>query len=49
MSVPLVFGMLGQHQTWAATNHPWTFMVIVIVGWVLVLHLYKISKNVKGF
>ena len=49
MSVPLLFGMLGQHQTWAATNEPWTFLAIVAIGWWLVFHLYMISKKVKGF
>lgn len=49
MSVPLVFAMLGQHQTWAAIHEPWTFFVMVAVGWWLTFHLYMISKKVKGF
>ena len=49
MSVPLVFAMLNSHQTWAATNEPWTFLVIVAAGWWLTFHLYMISKKVKGF
>jgi uncharacterized membrane protein len=49
MSVPLVFAMLNSHQTWSATNSPWTFLVVVALGWWLTFHLYMISKKVKGF
>jgi uncharacterized membrane protein len=49
MSVPLVFAMLNAHQTWAASNQPWTFFAVVAVGWWLTFHLYAISKKVKGF
>ena len=47
MSVPLVFTMLNQHSTWAAS--PITLTVIVVVSWAIVYHLYGIAKNVKGF
>lgn len=47
MSVPLVFMMLDQHATWAAS--PITLTVIVLVGWATVYHLYDRAKNVKGF
>jgi len=49
MSVPLVFGMLNAHQTWAASNQPWTFFGVIVLGWLLTWHLYGISKKVKGF
>ncbi len=49
MSVPLVLAMLNAHEDWAASNSPWVFFAMVLVGWALVFHLYKISKTVKGF
>lgn len=49
MSVPLVFAMLNQHETWAAHNEPWLFVLLVAVGWWLTFHMYMISKKVKGF
>lgn len=48
MSVPLLFSMLNAHETWAASNSPWVFFAMVVVGWWLVFHLYMISKKVKG-
>jgi len=47
MSVPLVFTMVGQHETWAA--NPIYLTIIVLVGWGLVYHIYDRAKNVKGF
>jgi uncharacterized membrane protein len=49
MSVPLVFAMLNQHETWAATKQPWTFLAVIALAWGLTMHLYAISKKVKGF
>ena len=50
MSVPLVFAMLNMHQaTWASWHDPWLFFGIVVIGWALTWHLYKISKKVKPF
>jgi uncharacterized membrane protein len=47
MSVPLVFMMVSQHATWAAS--PITLGIIVLVGWALVYHLYDRSRKVPGF
>jgi uncharacterized membrane protein len=47
MSVPLVFMMVSQHATWAAS--PITLGIVVLVGWALVYHLYDRSKKVPGF
>ena len=47
MSFPLVFMMLAQHATWAAS--PITLTIVVVVAWAIVYHLYDRSKNVKGF
>ena len=47
MSFPLVFLMLAQHATWAAS--PITLTVVVLVSWAIVYHLYDRAKNVKGF
>jgi len=47
MSVPLVFMMMSQHATWAAS--PLTLGVVVLVGWALVYHLYDRAKKVPGF
>src|SRR6185295_9012235 len=47
MSVPLVFMMVSQHETWAA--HPIYLAIIVLVGWAGVYHIYDRAKNVKGF
>ncbi|MGD9763248.1 MAG: urate hydroxylase PuuD [Candidatus Binatia bacterium] len=47
MSVPLVFTMMNQHATWAAS--PLTVAVIVLIGWAAVYWLYQKSKTVKGF
>ena len=48
MSVPLVFTMLGQHATWAASAD-WTMPVVILVGWLATLWLYKKTATVKGF
>ena len=47
MSVPLVFMMISQHATWAAS--PIWLGIIVLVGWGIVYHLYDRAKAVKGF
>ncbi len=47
MSVPLVFMMISQHATWAAS--PLILTAIVLVGWGLVYHLYDRAKKVPGF
>jgi uncharacterized membrane protein len=49
MSVPLVFTMISQHATWAATATPISLTIVVLVGWGLVSHVYERAKNVKGF
>jgi uncharacterized membrane protein len=47
MSVPLVFTMISQHATWAA--NPIFLVIIILVGWGLVYHLYDRAAQVKGF
>jgi uncharacterized membrane protein len=47
MSVPLMFTMVSQHETWAA--NPISLAIIVAVGWALVYHLYDRAGKVKGF
>lgn len=47
MSVPLVFLMLNQHMTWAA--NPIWLIVIVLLGWALVYHLYGRAPKIAGF
>jgi uncharacterized membrane protein len=47
MSVPLVFMMISQHATWAAS--PITLTIIVLVGWGLAYHIYDRAKKVPGF
>ena len=49
MSVPLVFMMISQHATWAATATPIALTIIVLVGWAGTYHIYERAKNVKGF
>lgn len=48
MSVPLVFMMIGQHGTWAASC-PWILPVIILVAWTVVFCLYKKAAKVSGF
>ncbi|MFQ5667662.1 MAG: urate hydroxylase PuuD [Candidatus Binatia bacterium] len=47
MSVPLIFLMLSQHETWAAS--PIYLTIIVLIGWAITYHLYDRAKRVKGF
>ena len=47
MSVPLVFMMISQHATWAAS--PISLTLVVLVGWGIAYHLYGRAPNVKGF
>jgi len=49
MSVPLVFMMINQHATWAASWTPVTLTIIVAIGWATAYHIYDRAKNVKGF
>jgi uncharacterized membrane protein len=57
MSVPLFWGMIGQHTTFFSGGNLgipsrwyWFFMlVIVVVGWHLVYQCYKKSGKVSGF
>ena len=49
MSVPLVFMMINQHATWAATWTPIMLTIVVAVGWATAYHIYERAKNVKGF
>jgi uncharacterized membrane protein len=51
MSVPLVFLMISQHATWAAspTLGPVFLTVVVAVGWAITYHIYDRAAKVKGF
>jgi uncharacterized membrane protein len=48
MSVPLVFTMINQHETWAASS-PFILAAIVPIGWAAVYWLYGKAPQVKGF
>ena len=48
MSVPLVFAMISQHATWAA-SWEWTVPVIILGGGGVVFWIYKKAAAVKGF
>jgi uncharacterized membrane protein len=55
MSVPLVWGMIGQHTTYFAGGNlgipnKWLFLlIIIIVGWHVVFQCYKKAGKVPGF
>jgi len=48
MSVPLVFAMISQHATWAATA-PYNMSLAILVGWAFTYWMYKKAPTVKGF
>jgi uncharacterized membrane protein len=56
MSVPLVWGMINQHTTYFSGDNlgipaAWSFvvyLVVVLVGWHAVWHLYRRAAKVKG-
>jgi uncharacterized membrane protein len=48
MSVPLIFTMMSQHATWAASSD-WALPVLVLAGWGATFWLYKKAATVKGF
>src|ERR1043166_9226213 len=47
LSVPLMFMMVSQHETWAA--NPIYLTIIALVGWAIVYHIYDRATKVKGF
>jgi uncharacterized membrane protein len=49
MSVPLIFTMMSQHATWAASGAEWTLPLVVLVGWGFTYWMYKKAATVKGF
>jgi uncharacterized membrane protein len=49
MSVPLVFMMISQHATWAASYPAIELTLIVAIGFFGVYHLYNHAPKVKGF
>ena len=56
MSAPLVWGMISQHTVTTGTlfGLPASlgfvlYLVVILVGWHVVWHLYKIAGKVKGF
>jgi uncharacterized membrane protein len=57
MSVPLVWGMLNSHTTYFAGGNLGipdayafvVFLLVVLLGWHVVWHLYKRAGKVKGF
>jgi uncharacterized membrane protein len=48
MSVPLIFTMLAQHATWAA-SYEWALPLVVLLGWGFTYWMYKKAATVKGF
>ena len=48
MSVPLIFTMMAQHATWAA-SYEWALPVVVLLGWAFTFWMYKKAATVKGF
>jgi hypothetical protein len=57
MSVPLFWAMIGQHTTFFAggslgisSRYYWiVWLVIILLGWHIVFHLYKRAAKVQGF
>jgi len=49
MSVPLVFMMISQHATWAASSPIIELTIMVAIGWALTYHIYGRAAAVKGF
>ena len=57
MSVPLFWGMINAHTTYFAGGNLGipedgafaVFLVVVLLGWHIVWHLYKRAAKVKGF
>ena len=51
MSVPLVFVMISQHATWAASQDLRFIALpaVILVGWLATYVLYGKAKKVKGF
>jgi uncharacterized membrane protein len=57
MSVPLLWAMMGQHTTYFAGgnlgisgDYYWiAWLVIILLGWHIVFHLYKRASKVAGF
>lgn len=48
MSVPLVFAMLNQHMTWAASA-VWMLTAVILVGWWITSMLYRKAPKIRGF
>jgi uncharacterized membrane protein len=48
MSVPLLFTMMAQHATWAA-SYAWALPVIVLVGWAFVWWMYRKAASLRSF
>lgn len=56
MSVPLLWGMIDQHTTYFSGDNlgipaAWSFgvyLVVILVGWHVVFHLYRRAGRVKG-
>ena len=56
MSVPLVWTMINQHtttvplQAFLPAAYAWLLpLIVILVGWHIVWHLYKRAPKVKGF
>ena len=57
MSLPLLWGMIGQHSTYFAggnlgipNNYYWVFLLAVIaLSWHIIFHCYKKAGKVQGF
>ena len=59
MSVPLVWGMINEHTVTyfpggnlgirGVPRRSCSILVVILVGWHVVWHLYKLAGKVKGF
>jgi hypothetical protein len=57
MSLPLLWGMIGQHTTYFAggnlgipSNYYWVFLLLLIaIAWHIVFQCYKKAGKVPGF
>jgi uncharacterized membrane protein len=49
MSVPLIFTMVNSHSVGLSGWNPWLLIGVILVGWLVTWHLYKIASKVPGF
>jgi uncharacterized membrane protein len=49
MSAPLLWTMLNMHSVTVGAQSPVVLMVIILVSWAMISHVYKASAKIKGF